>query len=130
MRMGPASLKSILQTSVVEVKFPRRRPKSGATDTRRMLCTNCRIFLNTYSAREVFNFTPPTNPPRYNDIDKGLVIAFDLFMQQYRAINAIAADVVTVIPVYNQTLISEFWAYFNKNILPLKTPQKTDFMNV
>ena len=128
--MGAASLKSLLQTSVVEVKFVRRRPKPGATDTRRMLCTNCRMFLNTYSAREVFHFTPPINAPRYDDLSKGLVVAYDLFMQSYRAINASTADVVTIIPVYTEKMIDEFWAYFNKNILPLKAPQKTDFMNV
>lgn len=130
MRMSAASLKSLLQTSVAEVKFTRRRSKLGAASTRRMLCTNCRMFLNTYSAREVFHYSPPTQPPRYNDLSKGLVIAFDLFAQQYRAINATSADVVTVIPVYTEKMIDEFWVYFNKNILPLKAPQKTEFMNV
>lgn len=130
MKMSPASLKSILQTNVAEIKFTRRRPKLGGFDTRRMLCTNCRMFLNTFSAREVFHFTPPTQPPRYDDISKGLVIAFDLIMQQYRAINAMTADVITVLPVYDEKLIQEFWVYFNKNILPLKTKQKVDFMNM
>lgn len=128
--MSPASLKSLLETSVAEVKFIRRRPKPGAADTRRMLCTNCRMFLNTYSAREVFHFTPPSNIPKYNDLSYGLVVAYDLFMQQYRAINASTADVITVIPVYTPSMIDEFWVYFNKNILPLKSPQKNDFMNV
>lgn len=129
MRMSPVSLKSLLQTSIAEVKFVRRRPKPGAFDSRRMLCTNCRIFLDTFAAREVFNFTPPTQPPRYDDIGKGLVVAFDLIMQQYRAINATSADIITVIPVYNEKMINEFWEYFNKNILPLKSTQKRDFMN-
>ncbi len=129
MRMSPAALKSLLQTNVAEIKFARRRPKPDGSDSRRMLCTNCRMFLNTFSAREVFHYTPPTNEPRYNDVSKGLVIAYDLIMQGYRAVNATSADVITVIPVYTEKMIDEFWVYFNKNILPLKTQQKTDFMN-
>ncbi len=129
MRMSPASLKSLLQTNIAEIKFIRRRPASGQSDSRRMLCTNCRMFLNTFSAREVFHFTPPTQPPRYDDVSKGLVRAYDLIMQGYRSINATSADVVTIIPVYTVKMIDEFWVYFNKNILPLKTQQKTDFMN-
>lgn len=129
MKTSPANLKILLQSNILEIKFVRRRPRPGDLSTRRMLCTNCRPFLNTFAARETFHFTPPTQPPKYNDLSKGLVVAFDLFMQQYRAINATAAEVLTIIPVLTQQQQEEFWKYFNQKILPMRTVEKTTFMN-
>ena len=129
MKTSPAVLKSILDSNIVELKFVRRRSKAGVPSTRRMLCTNSRPFLNSFSAKEVFNWRPPTQSPKYDASSKGLVIAYDLFMQGYRAINAGTAEVITMIPVVDEKTINEFWSYFSNNMTHMSRGSKQGFMN-
>lgn len=129
MKTSASDLKRILKTNVAEIKFIRRIPKSGASDSRRMLCTNCTTFLNSYAAKSVFNFNPPTSSPRYSDVSKNLVTTFDLFMQQFRNINASTAEIITVIPVASQAQQEAFWNYFNGNVINMNSQQKVSFMN-
>jgi hypothetical protein len=129
MKTSAPVLKSILDSNIAEIKFTRRRPKSGVPSTRRMLCTNSRPFLNSFAAKEVFGWRAPTQPPKYDAMSKGLVVAYDLFMQSYRAINASTAEIITIIPVVNEKTINEFWSYFKQNMATMGSRTKQRFMD-
>lgn len=125
MRVSANQLTLLLQQNVVEVKFTRRRPKQGAPSFRRMLCTNSFSLLNSTKGRVALNYTPPTHRLDYNPTLKGLVVTWDIFMQDYRQIPAAAADIISVIPAND-----EFWEYYNTVLGFMGQKQKIDFMRV
>lgn len=118
-----ASLKSVLQNNVCEIKFNRRRLKPGKSSTRRMLCTNALPLLNSVDGRITLNYKPATNVLKFNPTQKNLVIVWDVFMQDYRCVNCDSCDLITSIPA-NET----FWKYFNENLASLTTAQKVAYM--
>jgi hypothetical protein len=127
MRVSRSSLALLLAKSVVELKFRRRIEKQGYSDFRRMLCTNDRMLLNSALGRNILNFNPPHGMLPYNAAAKNLVIAWDLFMQNFRAINCNEVDVVSVIST--QPSPTQWWAYFGVSIAPMPPDQKLTFMN-
>lgn len=118
------TLAALLESNVVEIKFTRRRVKPGAPPTRRMLCTNSQAILLTENGFKTLNFTPPSEPARFNPAIKNIVTAWDIMMQDFRSISADEVEVITVIPADD-----EFWPYFNENILPMSAEQKQSFIN-
>ena len=124
MLVSLASLKAVLQNNVCEIKFLRRRPKLGQSAYRRMLCTNAASVLNSVNGRLTLNYRPATGAPKYNANQKNLVIAWDVFMQDYRCINVNSCDLITSIPAG-----PAFWNYFNKNLAKMTAPQKLSYMN-
>lgn len=124
MLISTTSLKAVLQNNVCEIKFLRRRPKIGQGAYRRMLCTNAPMLLNTVDGRVTLNYRPATGSLRFNPDQKNLVVAWDVFMQDYRCINGNSCDLITSIPA-NET----FWTYFKKNLMGLTAPQKLAYMN-
>ena len=100
-------------------------PKPGGTAERRMLCTTNFAFLNSAKGRTVLNFRPTRKPPKYNPIQKNLLIVWDIFMHNYRSINMDSCDLITTIPANDI-----FWAYFTDKISIMTPQQKTAFMNV
>lgn len=123
MKASLATLKNLLQTNVVEIKFNRRRLKPGAGLTRRMLCTNSLALLSSPEGRLALNYRRAVNLPRFNPDAKDLIITWDIFMQDYRCINMTACDIIQIIPA-NKT----FWKYFNERLAGLSAPQKTTLM--
>lgn len=128
MRLGSSALALLLMQNVLELRFKRRKQKSGYKDYRRMLCTNDRNLLMSKLGREILNYDPPTgkNLP-YDPRTKNLVIAYDIFYQNFRAINCNDVDVISVIKTSPDT--TEFWKYFNEKIRPMTSEQKATFMN-
>ena len=125
MRVSGEQLRLLLLQNVVEVKFTRRRPKPGAPSFRRMLATNNYGLLNSIQGRTALNYRPPSHNLEYDPKLKGLVVTWDIFMQDYRQIPSSAADVIAVIPANN-----EFWDYFNSKLAFMSPKEKFDFMRV
>lgn len=121
--MSRASLTTLLQHNVAEIKFMRRRPKVGAPPTRRMLCTSDMQLLNSPQGRIALNFRPAFKHQKYNLVVKDLVLAWDIFMQDYRLISMEACELITAIPT------AGFWQFFNSRIALMTTKTKIDFMN-
>lgn len=122
------SLKALARTHVCEIKFRRRNPVAGKPLFRRMLCTSSPTLLNSLDGRLTLNFRPTTPPPfrnpAYNPDQYNLVILWDIFMQDYRAINMSFCNLVARVPANK-----EFWEYFNKELVKLRPNQKTAWMN-
>lgn len=125
MRVSTEQLRLLLLQNVVELKFNRRRPKPGAPSFRRMLATNNFGLLNSIQGRTALNYRPPTQSLDYLPNLKGLVVVWDIFMQDFRQVPAAAADVIAVIPANE-----EFWEYFNTKLAFMSPKEKFDFMRV
>ena len=122
------SLPTLLNGGVVEVKFQRRRPVTGKPISRRMLCTSSNKLLNSLKGQAVFKFKSPIQAPKYNPSSHNLIITYDLFKLDFRAI-PLNASVLSVIPTSTDEQIDEFWKYFNENIYNLSSEQKESFIN-
>ena len=127
MRLGRAALAQLLMTNVVELRFRRRIEKAGFGDYRRMLCTNDMKLLMSQLGRNILNFEPATQPPKFNPTQKNLIITWDIFMQNYRCINC--NDVETIAVINTSPDPTEWWKYFNESIAPMPAGQKAQFMN-
>lgn len=127
MRLGRSALELILAKNVVELRFRRRLKKLGFNDYRRMLCTTDINFLQSAPGKYVFHFIRPTNVLKYKPASKNLVVAFDLFMQNWRMINCDDVDVVATIQTTPDP--NQFWKYFFAHIKPMSAAQKLQFMN-
>ena len=124
MRASLSTIKNLQQNNVLEIKFIRRIPKPGAAPTRRMICTGNLHLLNSAEGRIGLNFRPAYNKPNYIPEVKNLAITWDIFMQNYRNINANACELLAVLPV------KEFWKFFNERKIGLMSAEdKIMFMN-
>lgn len=121
-----SSLLSALGSNVLEVKFSRRRPKAGVAKTRRMLCTLDYGLLNSEKGAKILNFKAPSSSSAYNAKENGLVVAWDILMQDWRTINTESCNIITTIPTSPQ---EAFWEYFDNIILPMSSAQKVNFIN-
>jgi len=124
MLISSANLKALLQNNVCEIKFLRKKPKLGFSPYRRMVCTNANKLLFSPDGRITLNYSPPAGPPRFNQMQKNTVVAWDVLMQDYRAIGCESCDLIATIPASE-----EFWNYFRETLLPMTAGQKTQFMN-
>ena len=113
---------TLLQNNILELKFVRRHAKPGSPDTRRMLCTNSKFILESPNGYKVLNYKPPKGQPKYNPTSKNLASAWDLFVQDYRYINANNCEVISVMPADD-----EFWIYFNDTLMNMSSLQKEGF---
>jgi len=124
MKVSLSTLRTIAQNNVAEIKFFRRRPKPGYPPTRRMLCTTSFLLLNSTEGRLTLNYKPTSRPPKFNPTQKDLLIVWDIFMQDYRCVNATACNLIATIPANK-----EFWKYFSTKLFKLTPQQKIAFMN-
>lgn len=124
MQITSANLKALLQNNICEIKFLRRRPRPGAGPFRRMVCTNAPALLFSTDGRITLNYSPARGGPRFDQMQKNVVVAWDVLMQDYRAISCDSCDLIATIPANEQ-----FWDYFRKELLPMTSGQKTAFMN-
>ncbi|NBO98959.1 MAG: hypothetical protein EBU90_02355 [Proteobacteria bacterium] len=88
-----------------------------------MLCTTANSILNTVDGRITLNYKPASKSPRYNPMQKNLIIVWDIFMQDYRCVNCDSCDLITTVPA------ASFWEYFKKNLMKLNTSQKMMYMD-
>lgn len=127
MRLGRTALWMLLQTNAAELRFLRRIEKPGFGDYRRMLCTNDKKLLLSVPGRRVLNFNPPTSGLKYDPAAKNLVVAWDIFMQNFRMINCNDVEVIAVIKTSPDP--QPFWKYFYERLVHMSAGQKARFMN-
>jgi hypothetical protein len=125
-RVSQSALTKLLERNAVELKFVRRRPILGSPATRRMLATNDGLLLNSAAGRTALNFRPASGHLKFNPQVKGLVMTWDIFMQDYRLVPSESVDVVSVIPTTPST---EFWNYFSTVLSKMSAGEKDRFMD-
>lgn len=118
------SLAAILKNNVCEIKFLRRKPKVGRSPFRRMICTNANSLLLSVDGRLTLNYAPPKSLPSFSVSQKNVVVAWDVLMQDFRAISCENCNLIKTVPANN-----EFWDYFKSTLLPMTPGQKTMFMD-
>lgn len=126
MKLSQAALAALLSKNAVEIKFLRRRPLPGDLPTRRMFATNDLLLLNSAPGKTVLNFRSAPGNLKFNPQAKGLVLTWDIFMQDYRLIPADSADIVSVIPT---TPPDQFWKYFSEVLSKMTATEKLRFMD-
>jgi len=124
--MSPGTLIQILNTHAVELKFTRRRPLPGMS-FRRMLATNDTDLLNSTPGRLALNFHGAPGRLKFSPEQKGLVMTWDIFLQDFRLIPAESVEIVSVI---RTSPPEEFWNYFNNVLSKMPETQKVEFMHV
>ena len=129
MRLSAPGFKALLMLNVVECAFIRRHKKAGWQPHRRMLCTLDRNLLNSLPGRVSLNFTNPIHPPPYPASAHNLVVTWDLFWQDWRAVPVESVDVVSVMPSHTKGEQNVFWAYFSAFLTRLSPQDKKAFMN-
>lgn len=122
--MTAASLNSLLTRNVLDLKFTRRRPRSGVSGTRRMYCTLSDRILNSVNGRTVLNYLPGGNKLPYSPSSKNLSLVWDILMQSFRMVPADTTTVLNQLPGDDS-----FWDYFNENIITMSQQDKIQFMN-
>ena len=125
MRIALPTLKSLLESNVLEIKFTRRKPKPGVPPTRRMFCTTSNTLLNSSNGRSVLGYTPTRVPPRFNPATKNLAIVWDLFKKEYRMVNADNCELISTIPAND-----EFWLYYNENLSKMTPGEIESFYDI
>jgi hypothetical protein len=123
--MSPGTLIQLLNEHAVELRFTRRRPLPGDT-FRRMLATNDTNLLNSTPGRLALNFHGAPSHLKFSPEQKGLVMTWDIFMQDFRLVPAESVEIVSVI---RTTPPDEFWNYFNNVLAKMPESQKVQFMH-
>ena len=123
MLISQNSLAAVLKTNVCEIKFLRRRPRPGKPPFRRMVCTNANQLLLNVDGRLTLNYAPPKALPRFNPNEKNIVIAWDVLMQDFRAISCDQCELIKTVPANE-----EFWEYFKNELSIMSASQKMMFM--
>lgn len=90
-----------------------------------MLCTNSYDLLMSARGRTALNYQPTSNPPKYNPTAKGLVLTWDIFMQDYRAVSTESCELIAIIPATDA-----FWSYYSDKLTNMSPDQKMAFMSV
>ena len=129
MKLSRDGLSVLLLTSVVEVRFKRRKSKAGWNDTRRMLCSNNTALLNSMPGQIALHFKKPTHPPPFNAKQHNLVTTWDILWQDYRNISTETHDVVAVMPTQTKEQVEAFWVYFADTLQRTSMAEKIAFMN-
>ncbi len=127
--MTVPNLKKLCKEAVVELKFVRRIKKVGFPTDRRILCTLNVQLLNGDIGKNILNFKRPTKPPPYNAEAKGLVVVWDIIMQDWRAIPAESCVLGKVFKMGTKAEQAEFFRYFDLVIGKMTSSQKKIFMN-
>jgi hypothetical protein len=89
-----------------------------------MICTNANSLLLSVDGRLTLNYAPPKSLPSFSVSQKNVVVAWDVLMQDFRAISCENCNLIKTVPANN-----EFWDYFKSTLLPMTPGQKTMFMD-
>jgi hypothetical protein len=127
MRLGITSLAILLQTNAAELRFKRRREKTGFNNFRRMLCTSDKKLLLSAPAKRILRFVPTYGHLKYDPRSKNLIVTWDIFLQNWRMINCDDVDLIAVIKTSPDP--SDFWKYFYERLVNMSAEQKAKFMN-
>jgi hypothetical protein len=127
MRLGRTALWMLLMTNAAELRFHRRHEKPGFNDYRRMLCTNDQKLLQSAPGKRVFHYKTPYGSLKYDPASKNLVVAYDIFYQNWRMINCNDVEVIAVIKTSPDP--APFWKYFYERLANMSAAHKAQFMN-
>ena len=122
--MTSSALDRILLQNVCDIRFVRKRPIKGRANTRRMWATKSWEMLNSTNGRVTLNYRPPRKNKTYNESKNGVIIVWDILMQDYRTNNAAMCEIITTVKAGD-----DFWSLFNDTILPMNSEDKMNFMN-
>lgn len=89
-----------------------------------MLCTNSNELLYSVNGRTTLNFKPPKKQLNYSPTAKNIVVAWDILMQDFRAISVDDCEVLREYPANDG-----FWEVFNEKFYPMSPEQKLLYMN-
>jgi len=89
-----------------------------------MICTNATALLQGIDGRMTLNYAPPAGLPKYNPLQENIVVAWDVLMQDFRAISCDSCDLIKTIPANE-----EFWKFFREELLTMNAGQKMMFMD-
>lgn len=123
-----SGLTELCRKNVVELKFVRRN-KLRIPPTRRMLCTLDWPLLNSDEGKRLLNFKAPRFAPPYNAASKGLVVVWDIIMQDWRTVPADACEAVSAIKTSPVGQQKNFWEYYDKVLRKMTSTQKKGFMD-
>ena len=79
--------------------------------------------------KNILNFVRPTKGPPYNAESKGLVVVWDIIMQNWRAIPADSCEVAVVFNLTTKADQAKFFNFFDKVIMKMTASQKKNFMD-
>lgn len=124
-KIGRTELDNLLDHSVCEIVFVRRRPERapGRSTVRRMICSNWLDVLNSENGIRSLNYRRE-GPKQINEALHNVVVAWDIFMQDYRNISIEGCYLVESIDTPE-----EFWKFFNNTLLPMSPQQKLLYMD-
>jgi hypothetical protein len=125
MSLSIGGLKKLCLSNAVELKFVRRN-KLRIPPSRRMLCTLDSALLNSTLGKEILNFKVPRFSSPYNAASKGLLIVWDIIMQDWRAIPVDSCEVVSAVSTKPANI---FWEYFNRVLGKMTVSQKKSFQD-
>ena len=119
-------LQTLLTSNVCEIVFVRRRPERapGRPLTRKMLCSNSMDLLNSTNGKLSLNFRLPNGPKQLDEAKHNIVVAWDIFMQDYRNISCDSVFLLKQLPADES-----FWDYFNKHLYTMSADEKMQFMD-
>ena len=83
--------------------------------------------LKSTPGMTILNYKNPTGHLRYEPAAKNLVVAWDIFMCNWRMINCDDVDVIAVINTSPDP--TPFWKYFEERLARMSSTQKAGFMN-
>lgn len=124
MKIGRASLQSLLLNNVAEIRFRRRVEDPTRPPYRTMLCTNSTELLYSINGRTTLNFKPPTQGLKFNPSSKNIVMTWDILMQEFRAVSMDECELLNQYPATD-----EFWKVFNEKFYTMSAAQKLLYMN-
>jgi hypothetical protein len=127
MKLGRGALDMLLRQNAAELKFHRRHEKSGWANNRRMFCTKDMRLLESAPGKRILNYSAPAGIGLpYNAAHHNLVIVWDVFMQNWRAIPCESVEVVAVVKTDPP---DKFWKYFMQKVHGMHSRSKYTFMN-
>ncbi len=122
-------LQALLGANVVEAKFVRRHDKPGWSEVRGAFVTTNAPLLNSDLGLNTLNFKRPKgigmgyDPRQYN-----LVVAWDLFRQEYRCFAVESSNILNFYDVPTDEKRMEFWQFFRDYIMKLSNDEKLIYM--
>lgn len=125
-KVNRTQLAQLLTTNVCEITFVRRRPEraKGRPLTRKMLCSNSMDLLNSQNGKLSLNFRLPGGPKKIDEMKHNVVVAWDIFIQDYRNISCDSVYLLKEIPAND-----EFWKYYNEVLIKMSPDEKLQFMD-
>ena len=129
MAISRTLLESTLKSSVCEIKWVRRIPRTDYALSRRALATNSRLLLNTKRGASVFKYASPTQPNVLDTARLNLVTYYDLMRLEYRNVSCESAVLIKVFPLTDEKTLDKWWATFNRFIKGMSGDQKKQFMD-